>query len=124
MNETRKMGMEIRILTLLLCAAGCVVCIILFPGAWKQGVMGILIGSLTGIMGFNMIQNMVGHIDGELADIKSRAFRSYTRRYMLYAVIFALSAIAGAHIAALLVGMLLHKCSILIFSWKHRKEDE
>ena len=50
MNETRKMGMEIRILTLLLCAAGCVVCIILFPGAWKQGVMGILIGSLTGIM--------------------------------------------------------------------------
>ena len=108
--------MEIRILTLLLCAAGCVVCIILFPGAWKQGVMGI--------MGFNMIQNMVGHIDGELADIKSRAFRSYTRRYMLYAVIFALSAIAGAHIAALLVGMLLHKCSILIYSWKHRKEDE
>ena len=66
MNETRKMGMEIRILTLLLCAAGCVVCIILFPGAWKQGVMGILIGSLTGIMGFNMIQNMVGHIDGEM----------------------------------------------------------
>ena len=61
--------MEIRILTLLLCAAGCVVCIILFPGAWKSGVMGILIGSLTGIMGFNMIQNMVGHIDGELADI-------------------------------------------------------
>ena len=43
MNETRKMGMEIRILTLLLCAAGCVVCIILFPGAWKSGVMGILI---------------------------------------------------------------------------------
>ena len=27
-------------------------------------------------------------------------------------------------IAALLVGMLLHKCSILIYSWKHRKEDE
>ena len=111
--------MEIRIITLLLCAAGCVICIILFPGAWKQGVMGILIGSLTGIMGFNMIQNMVGRIDGE-----SREFRSYTRRYMLYALIFALSAIAGAHIAALLVGMLLHKCSILIYSWKHRKEDE
>ena len=30
--------MEIRVITLLLCAAGCVVCIILFPGAWKQGV--------------------------------------------------------------------------------------
>ena len=76
MNETRKMGMEIRILTLLLCAAGCVVCIILFPGAWKQGVMGILIGSLIGIMGFNMIQNMVGHIDGELADIYRIAVNS------------------------------------------------
>ena len=83
MNETRKMGMEIRIITLLLCAAGCVICIILFPGAWKQGVMGILIGSLTGIMGFNMIQNMVGRIDGELAEIKTRAFRSSPRRYML-----------------------------------------
>ena len=76
------------------------------PVSWSvevRGVMGILIGSLTGIMGFNMIQNMVGHIDGELADIKSRAFRSYTRRYNMHAVIFALSAIAGAHIVALLV---------------------
>lgn len=53
--------MEIRIPTLLLCAAGCVVCIILFPGAWKSGVMNYSIGSLTGIMGFSMIEHGWAH---------------------------------------------------------------
>lgn len=123
MDEVRKMGMEIRLITLLLCALGCMVCLILFPAAIKEGVLGIVIGSLTGLMGFNMIQNMVGRIDNEQADIKLRAFRSYMRRYLLYALIFALSMMAGAHVIALLIGMLLHKCSILLYSWKHRKED-
>ena len=123
MNEVSKMGMEVRLITLMLCALGCVVCLLLFPGAFKEGILGIIIGSLTGLMGFTMIQNMVRRIDGEQADIKAHAFRAYTRRYLLYAVIFALSITAGAHAVALLVGMLLHKCSILIYSWRHRKED-
>lgn len=122
-NETRKMGQEIRVLTLVLMAVACILCFLLFPAYRKEGISGILIGSLTGIIGFNMITNMVGRIDSDMPDIKARAIRSYVRRYLLYAVIFALSVIAGANILGLLVGMLLHKASILLYSYKHRKED-
>ena len=123
MDETRKMMMEIRGITLLMTGIGCVLAALLFPSIWKQAVGGVAIGAFTGLMGFNMISNMVSRIDGEMADMKARAFRSYTRRYLLYAIIFGLSAIAGMPIAALLAGMLLHKLSILMYSWKNRKED-
>ena len=123
MDETRKMMMEVRAITLLMMGIGCLLAALLFPSIWKQAVGGVAIGAFTGLMGFNMISNMVSRIDGEMADIKARAFRSYTRRYLLYAIIFGLSAIAGMPIAALLAGMLLHKLSILMYSWKNRKED-
>ena len=123
MNETRKMGMEIRVLTFILMGIACILCFLLFPSYRKEGILGIVIGSLTGIMGFNMITNMVGRIDSDVPDIKARAKRSYVRRYLIYAIIFALSVIAGANILGLLVGMLLHKCSILLYSFRHRKED-
>lgn len=123
MDETRKMMMEVRGITLLMMGIGCILAALLFPAIWKQAVGGVAIGAFTGLMGFNMISNMVSRIDGEMADIKARAFRSYTRRYLLYAIIFGLSAIAGMPIAALLAGMLLHKLSILMYSWKNRKED-
>lgn len=122
MNETRKMGMEIRVITFILMGIASVICLLLFPAYRKEGVLGIVIGSLTGIMGFNMITNMVGRISIDSPDIKARAMRSYVRRYLIYAVIFALSVIAGANILGLLVGMLLHKCSILLYSFRHRKE--
>ena len=116
--------MEIRVITIVLAGIVSLLCGILFPAYWKSVSLGIIIGALTGIMGFTMITNMVERIDGDLPDIKARATRSYVRRYLTYALIFTLSAIAGANIIALLIGMVLHKGSILLYSIKHRKEDE
>ena len=118
------MAMEIRKLTALLMTIVSLVSLVIFPGEFKHITMGIVVGAFTGLMGFNMICNMAGNIDGDSLDVKNRAIRSYTRRYLLYAVILALSASVGMHILALLSGMLIHKISILLYSFIHRKEDE
>lgn len=124
MMETKKMAMEIRKLSLLLIVLLSILSILIFPHNIKQITMGILVGGLSGIMGFNMICNMVNNIDGDTLDVKSRAIRSYTRRYLIYAIIFALSASAGMNVFALLSGILTNKVSILLYSFIHRKEDE
>lgn len=116
--------MEIRKLTALLMVLVAVVSILVFPGQFTSVTMGIVVGAFTGLMGFNMICNMVNRIDGDTMDVKNRAIRSYTRRYLMYAIIFALSASTGMHVIALLSGMLLHKGSLLLYSFLHRKEDE
>lgn len=124
MDETRKMAHEVRLITailMLILAGGAWV---IFPDGFRSISMGIVIGAFTGMMGFNMIVHMADRIDGDSLDVKARAFRSYTRRYLLYAVIFAMSAMVGVNIIALLAGMLAHKASILIYTWKHRKEDD
>lgn len=124
MNETRTMAHEVRIITALLMMIFAVLSMVIFPHQFKEITMGIVVGAFSGIMGFNMIIHMADQLDGDSVDVKARAFRSYTRRYLLYALIFVLSASVGMNIIALLTGMLAHKASILIYTWKHRKEDD
>lgn len=124
MDENQQMAREIRLYTAILMLVLAFVSMFLFPGQFKSIPMGIVIGSFTGLLGFNMIYKMSNAIGEESVDVKNRAVRSYTQRYVMYAVIFALSASVGANIVALLVGMLAHKASILLYTLKHRKEDE
>lgn len=124
MNESKIMAHEVRLITAILMVLLAVISLVVFPGEFKTVSMGIVIGSFTGMMGFTMIVNMAEKIDGDSLDVKSRAFRSYTRRYLVYAVVFAMSASMGVNVIALLAGMLAHKASILIYTWKHRKEDD
>lgn len=124
MNETRKMAMEVRILTAILMVILGFASLLCFPGEYKSITMGIIIGAVCGLMGFNMICNMAERIDGDSLDVKNRATRSYTRRYLLYAIVFALSASVGVNLIALLAGMLAHKLSILLYTLRHRKEDD
>lgn len=124
MIETKAMAMAVRKLTAYLMLACAFLSLFLFPGEFKTITMGIVIGSFCGLMGFNMIVNMAGNIDGDTQDVKARAMRSYSRRYLLYALVFACSVALGVHILALLVGMLAHKGSILLYTFQHRKEDE
>lgn len=124
MSETRKMAMEVRGISALLMVVLGLLSIILFPNEFKSITMGIVIGTICGLMGFTMICNMAERIDGDTLDVKNRAIRSYTRRYLLYVVIFALSASIGVNLIALLVGMLAHKASILLYTLRHRKEDD
>lgn len=124
MSETRKMAMEVRGISAVLMVVLGLLSILLFPNEFKSITMGIVIGTICGLMGFTMICNMAERIDGDTLDVKNRAIRSYTRRYLLYVVIFALSASIGVNLTALLVGMLAHKASILLYTLRHRKEDD
>lgn len=124
MNENQKMANEIRLITAVDMLVTAFVSQLIFPGTFKSVALGIVVGAFVGIMGFNMIYRMAENIDGDTLDVKNRAMKSYTRRYLMYAVIFVLSASVGMNVIALLVGMLAHKASILIYTMKHRKEDD
>lgn len=124
MNETRKMAMEIRVISAVMMVVLGALSMLCFPNEFKSITMGIVIGTMCGLLGFNMICTMAERIDKDTLDVKNRAIRSYTRRYLLYAVIFALSAGIGINLIALLAGMLAHKVSILLYTLRHRKEDD
>lgn len=124
MDETKLMAMQIRVYTAILMVVCAILSLLLWPDGFKSIAGGIVIGAFTGLMGFNMICNMVRHIDGDSMDIKAGAYRSYLRRYLLYALIFSISVSQGVSILALLVGVFTHKIAIFIYTIKNRKEDE
>lgn len=57
-------------------------------------------------------------------DASKAGYAGYLRRYVIYALIFGLSAWRGVNVIALLAGMLCHKASILLYVFLHRKEDD
>ncbi len=124
MYETRTMALEIRKMTIVAIVVVAIGAFVIYPSGLKSISMGILIGGFSGLWGFAMIVSLCERIDGSTMNAKAYAFRSYTRRYLMYAVVFVLSVSQGANIFALLAGMLLHKGSILLYTWKHRKEDD
>ncbi len=82
---------------------------------WDKSIsIGIVIGTLTGLIGFNMIVSMAYRIEGEGGG-KSAAF-NYLLRYIMYGCVFALGYMAGANILAMLVGFLCHKAALLVYS--------
>ncbi len=124
MSETDQMAKEIRIITLILTAVLTLMSMMLFPDMMKSVGLGIVIGSLCGLLGFQMILRMSKNIvEGSIYGAGS-AYTSYLNRYLIYALIFALSIYRGINVIALAVGMLAHKASILIYTWQHRKEDD
>lgn len=124
MSETRTMAMEIRKMTILMILLAAIGAFVVYPNGLKSISLGILIGGFSGLWGFSMIISLCEKIDGSTMNAKAYAFRSYTRRYLMYTIVFVLSVSQGANIFALLAGMLLHKGSILLYTWKHRKEDD
>lgn len=122
MDETSQMGKEIRRITLALALVSCGISLMLFQGHFKDIGAGILIGALTGIIGFSMITHMSNTIE-LYGNPKAKGYSSYVKRYASYTLIFALAAWRGVHVLALLAGMLLHKGAILIYVFLHRKED-
>ena len=122
MDEVSVMGKEIRRLTLALALVCSGLSVVFFHGRFQEIGMGIILGALTGIIGFSMIINMSNRIE-LYGNPKRKGTASYVTRYLIYASIFAIAAYKGVHIAALLVGFLLHKGAILIYVVLHRKED-
>ena len=121
-DETALMRKSIRWITLALACIACGISLIVFQDQFQGIGVGILIGALSGLIGFSMIIRMSNTI--ELYDNpKAKGYSSYVKRFGIYTIIFALAAWRGVNIIALLVGMLLHKGAILIYVFIHRKED-
>lgn len=121
MNETARMCQDIRKITLILAVLVSGISTLIFQGYFQTIGVGILIGALMGIIGFNMINTMASRLE-LYGNVKAKGYQSYVRRYALYTVVFALAAYKGVHIIALLIGMLCHKAAILIYVFLHRKE--
>lgn len=124
MSDTDRMVKEIDRITLVLTGVLMLVSVIGFPHMVKTVALGIAIGALTGLLGFHMIRNMANRVVDSALEDGSSAYRSYLNRSLLYVAIFAISISQGVNVFALLAGMLAHKVSILIYTWRHRKEDD
>lgn len=123
MDELTNMNREIRRLTIIIALLAGGVSILVFQGAFQSITIGIFIGALCGIIGYNMIVHLSKTIE-YYGNPKAKGYSSYVKRYAIYTVIFALSIYRGVNIFALFVGMLCHKVAILMYVFLHRKEDD
>lgn len=123
MDETRAMSKEISLITLGITLLLIVGSALLAPAMSKQVSLGLAVGSLIGLLGFAMIVHMSNSImtEGEQTD---RAYHSQLHRYLLYGGVIAIWIYRGGNVIALIAGILAHKASILIYTWRHRKEDD
>lgn len=122
MSEHHRMGREIRWLTIMLMCFVCGLSLIVFQGHFSTIGIGIMIGALCGLIGFNFIQHMADTIE-YYDNAKAKGTSNYVLRYLIYALIFALSMKNGVHVLALFAGILCHKAAILLYVFLHRKED-
>lgn len=124
MNELDAMNKEIRVYTLITAVILSILSILVFAKQGKEVGVGILIGALCGLIGFQMIVHSANSLQADTENPKGKAYRAYLLRYLLYAVVFALAMKEGANAIAILIGMLAHKACILIYTYRHRKEDD
>lgn len=122
MHEHQNMAREIRWITIMIMFMVSGISLIIFQGQFATIGIGICIGALAGLIGFNMIVHMADTIE-YYDNAKAKGSSNYTLRYLIYALILGLSVYKGIHILALLVGMLCHKASIMLYVFLHRKED-
>lgn len=119
-SEISLMSREIRRVTILLAVSAALLSLVLFQDISHTST-GILIGALCGLIGFDMIVRMSGRLEEEKAS--AIGYACYLRRYLVYGLVFGIAAYRGVPILALLAGMLCHKAAILVYVYRHRKED-
>ena len=83
----------------------------------KTITLGIGLGCMIGLIGFNMILQYGYSVEG---NGKRSGQRNFLSRYGFYAAMFVLSYYMGANILALLVGFLCHKVAIYIYSFTRK----
>ena len=82
---------------------------------WDKSVtVGIGLGCMIGLIGFNMIVQWGFRVQ-EASSVRS-AFFGYLLRYFFYGCMFVLSYYMGANLLGLLVGFICHKVSVYIYS--------
>ncbi|MGN1344132.1 MAG: hypothetical protein ACI4U3_06090 [Traorella sp.] len=81
----------------------------------KTITLGIGLGCMIGLIGFNMILQF-GYRNEETG--RKSGFMNYMSRYLFYICMFVLCAFLGANILSLLVGFMCHKVAIYVYSLK------
>ena len=82
---------------------------------WDKSVaIGIGLGCMIGLIGFNMIVQWGFRVQ-ETGSMRS-AFFSYMLRYFFYGCMFVLSYYMGANLLGILAGFICHKVSVYIYS--------
>ena len=83
--------------------------------------IGIIAGTMIGMIGFSMIVLMSETIS-QNPNPKGKAYRSYLLRYVFYGCMFALFMLRGVPVLSLLIGILCHKTSMYVYAFIKRKE--
>lgn len=83
----------------------------------KTVTLGIGLGCMIGLIGFNMILQWGYSVEG---NGKKSGHRNFLSRYLFYGCMFVLCYIVGANILAMLVGFLCHKISIYVYSFTRK----
>ena len=111
MNSMRK---KVEELSLLVSLPVSIIGMILFEQ--KTVFIGVWIGCMMGLIGFNLIIQMTQNLnpDGQKAEKQGRG--GYALRYLVYGIILFISAYKGIPVLSVLAGMMCHKASLLIYS--------
>lgn len=115
---------EIRKYSYILMLIAVLLSLVFFFDSFKEISIGIIVGTLCAVMGFNMIIKFSEKINGDSVNVTGGSYSSYLRRYLLYALVLILCAYVEIPLLAVLAGFLCHKGAIVLYSFIHRKEDE
>ena len=83
----------------------------------KTITLGIGLGCMIGLIGFNMILQWGYSVEG---NGKKSGYMNYLSRYAFYACMFILCCLMGTNVLALLVGFLCHKVAIYVYSFTRK----
>lgn len=114
-KELKELSKQITIFTLLLGIGVGIVGGLVFRN-WLVS-LGIIIGNLTGLLGYYMIVQMAMNLSGDEKTGKKTGLFNYSVRYLVYAAIFyGCVFYLKISVISLLAGILSHKASIYIYS--------
>lgn len=122
--DEKRMYQQIRYYSCVLMLIAVLLSLVFFFEYSKEVSIGIIIGTLCGVIGFNMIIKFSEKINGDNVNVSGGAYNAYMRRYLMYAIVIALCAYVGIPLLAVLVGILCNKAAIVLVSFINRKEDE
>lgn len=123
MNELHNMVKRIVLYTVLLGCICSVIGVFFIHDLWHV-LGGLWIGILMSLFGFYMIIQLTERLKNPNIQGKKEGISSYVTRYIFYGLVMALFAYLGFSLIAMLVGVICHKSSILVYACiEKRRED-
>lgn len=113
MEEKVKMIKKVGLISVVIGALAMLVSLIFRD---KAITIGIGLGCMIGLIGFNMIVQWGYRVEGNRSHIS--AYFSYFLRLVFYGCMFTLSYVMGANLIAVLVGFLCHKIAVFVYSYR------